>query len=173
MGRDKATLPIGDDKTLALVLADRYSALGPVCFSVNEHDRFDIGTYEQLVDRYPGQGPLNGIISAFSERSDDMIFLTATDMPDGNVEAVRYLMGRIGDHDACLYEDEPLFALYRRSCLAPALAALEAGRRSIMAMLRQVNTLFLPKGSGDFFTNLNTPEDYQAFINRQKNGDDL
>ena len=168
MGRDKAMLPIGDEP-LALALADKYAALGPVCFAVNERDRFFTGDYAQLVDRYPGMGPLNGIVSAFSERSDDMIFLTATDMPDGDIDTVRYLLENIGEHDACLFEDEPLFALYRRSCLMPALRCLEEGKRSFWAMLRVVKAMCLPKDGRALFTNLNTPEDYRAFINRQKN----
>ena len=168
MGRDKAMLPVGNDKTMAMTLAERYAALGPVCFSVNEHGRFFTDGYEQLIDRYPGQGPLNGIISAFTDREEDLIFLTATDMPDGDADAVRYLLENIGSHDACMYEDEPLFALYRRSCLAPALQCIEEGRRSLHAMLRQVDALYLPKGDQTLFTNLNTPEEYRLFIDRRK-----
>ena len=166
MGRDKAALPLGD-RTMALVLADKYAPLGPVYFSVDRLDRFDAGSYGQLADRYPGQGPINGIVSAFRDTDADMIFLTATDMPAGDTDAVRYLVENIGCHDVCLYEDEPLFALYRRSCLEPAVACLEQGRRSLRGLVDRVDALHLPAGDRNIFLNLNTPAEYEAFLHQK------
>ena len=168
MGRDKAALPMGD-RIMALALADKYAPLGPVYFSVDRIDRFDAGGYGQLEDLYPGQGPINGIVSAFRNTDADMIFLTATDMPAGDMQAVRLLTERIGSHDACLYENEPLFALYRRSCLEPAVACMERGQRSLRGLLARVDALRLPAGNRDIFINLNTPSEYARFINRQEN----
>ncbi len=167
MGRDKAALPLAG-RTMALTLADRYAGLGPVAFAVDREGRFDVGSYGQLIDRFPGQGPMNGIVSAFLETDEDMIFLTATDMPDGGADGVRRLMDGIGGHEACLYEDEPLFALYRRSCLAPAMECLALGQRSLRRLLQRIDAVYLPKNDGMFFTNLNTPEEYERFIKRQK-----
>ncbi|MCD8088380.1 MAG: molybdenum cofactor guanylyltransferase [Oscillospiraceae bacterium] len=168
MGRDKAVLPL-DGEAMALALAKKYEALGPVCFSVDRRDRFPAGTYDQLVDRYPGRGPLNGIVSAFSERAEDMVLLTATDMPAVNPSAALYLQARIGAHDACMFEGQPLFGLYRRSCLAQAIACLESEEPSFRALLELIDALILPAGDEAMFANLNTPAEYDAFINRREN----
>ncbi|MCC8356655.1 MAG: molybdenum cofactor guanylyltransferase [Oscillospiraceae bacterium] len=168
MGRDKAVLPL-DGQTMALALAKKYERLGPVCFSVDRRDRFPAGAYDQLVDRWPGRGPLNGLVSAFSEREEDLLLLTATDMPAVEPEAALYLQARIGAHDACMFEGQPLFGLYRRSCLAPAVECLEAGEPSFRALLRRIDALVLPAEDEEMFANLNTPAEYDAFINRQEN----
>ncbi|MCD7770281.1 MAG: molybdenum cofactor guanylyltransferase [Oscillospiraceae bacterium] len=167
MGRDKAALPL-DGQTMALSLAEKYKDLGPVCFSVDRRDRFPAGPYGQLIDRYPGRGPLNGIVSAFSEREEDMLLLTATDMPAARPEAALYLRERIGDHEACLFRGQPLFALYRRSCLGSAVECLEAGQPSFRALLERIDALVLPPEDEEMFLNLNTPAEYDAFINRRE-----
>lgn len=162
MGRDKALLEV-DGIPLALHLAERYSALGAVAFSVDRIGRFPVGRYMELVDKYPGQGPLNGLISAFEESEEDLVFLTATDMPAGTVEAVQCLLDSLGDCDACIYEGEPLFGVYKRSCLAPALGHLQAGRRSFYGLLEDLHVCQLPKEDKNIFLNLNTPADYEMY----------
>lgn len=163
MGRDKATLPV-DGKAMALMLAEKYEKLGPVAFSVDRRGRFPAGEYRELEDRYPGCGPLNGLVSAFLETEEDVIFLTATDMPGGDPGAVDYLLAHLGEHDACLYEGEPLFGVYRRSCLAPAVESLETGEYALRRFLRKVDTLELPVPRREILKNLNTPEEYRDFL---------
>lgn len=163
MGRDKAMLPV-DGKAMALMLAEKYAELGPVAFSVDRRGRFPMGEYRELEDRYPGCGPLNGLVSAFMDTEEDVIFLTATDMPGGDPVAVEHLLAHLGEHDACLYEGEPLFGVYRRSCLAPAVKSLEAGEYALRRFLRKVDALELPAPRREILQNLNTPEEYRDFL---------
>lgn len=163
MGRDKAMLPV-DGKAMALMLAEKYAKLGPVAFSVDRRGRFSTGEYRELEDRFPGCGPLNGLVSAFLETEEDVIFLTATDMPGGDPGAVEHLLAHLGGHDACLYENEPLFGVYRRSCLAPAVESLEAGEYALRRFLGKVDALQLPAERREILQNLNTPEEYRAFL---------
>lgn len=162
MGRDKALL---DFKGLPmnLALARKYESLGPVAFSVDREGRFPKGEYQELVDIFPGQGPLNGLISAFAKSEEDIVLLTATDMPGGTVEAAQKLLAALGEHDACIYQGEPLFGIYRRSCLPAALRCLEEGKRSFRDLFAQIDVLRLERPGEELFQNLNTPEEYEAY----------
>lgn len=167
MGKDKAMLPV-EGSTMALMLAEKYKAMGPVAFSVDRAGRFPTGGYRELVDRYPGCGPLNGLVSAFLDTEEEIVFLTATDMPGGDVTAVKELLERLGEHDACLYEGEPLFGVYRRSCLPVAQRCLEEGQYALRRFLQKLNVHILPVKQKDVVRNLNTPEEYAAFLNQQR-----
>ena len=165
MGRDKALLEL-EGQPLSLYVARRMEALGPVAFCVDRRGRFPVGPYRELCDRYPGQGPLNGLVAAFEQTQEELVLLTATDMPSASPEAARRLLEAIGEHDACLFRGEPLFALYRRSCLEPARRCLEQGRRSFRELLKFVDALEL-EGDPLRFENLNTPGDYEQYTARR------
>ena len=167
MGQDKAMLPV-DGKAMAMMLADRYSSLGPVAFSVDRAGRFPAGRHGELVDRFPGCGPLNGLVSAFEETEEDILFLTATDMPGGDIGAVEHLLAHLGEHDACIYDNEPLFGVYRRSCFRLALACLRAGEYALRPFLKKLDVLRLPMERQELFLNLNTPEEYREYIGKNQ-----
>lgn len=167
MGTDKATLPV-DGVAMSLMLAEKYISLGPVAFSVDRRGRFPTGEYLELEDRYPGCGPLNGIVSAFSETEEEIVFLTATDMPGGSAEAVKELLRYLGQHDACIFRGEPLFGVYRRCCLGAAVACLEEGERSMRSFLRRIDVAEIESACPNIFANLNTQEEYRRFLDNAK-----
>lgn len=175
MGRDKAGLPwMG--KTMLQSLIDRYGAeLGPVAVSVNHAGRFSFTGAVELVDRYPDMGPLNGLLSAFEETAEDVVFLTATDLPFGDVKLVRFLAERMREADACVMRRgvkdlEPLFALYHRRSLPAVKACLEQGRKSFFALLDSVNVRYVAEEElRDFdlehiLFNVNTPEELEQAL---------
>ena len=172
MGRDKAALP-WDGSTMLQGLIDKYTAsLGSVAVSVNLAGRFAFEGAMELVDRYPDMGPLNGILSAFESCDDDLIFLTATDLPFGDAQLVRKLQELMGDADACVMRRgvkgvEPLFSLYHRRCLSAAQRCLAAGRKSFFALFEEVKVRYVEEEElRDFdldhiLFNVNTPEDLE------------
>ena len=176
MGRDKALLPFGDG-TLLQTLIDRYAALGPVGVSVDAAGRFPFHGASELTDAFPGQGPMNGVISGFRATQAEELLLTAVDLPYGDPALARRLSELRGGADVCLVSRgpkgiEPLFAVYGRGCLAAAEACLAEGRRSLMALLDRVQVRRVtPEELSGFdlprvFTNVNTPEDYQQLGKR-------
>ena len=176
MGRDKAMLPIGG-KTMLQYLIDKYSAsLGPVAVSVNKAGRFPFEGAVEIPDRYPDMGPLNGIVSAFEESGEELIFMTGTDLPFGEPELVKRLAVLMGDAEACIMRRgkkgfEPLFALYRRSCGEKAAACLAEGRKSIRDLLDAVEVRYVePEELSEFdlehiLMNVNTAEEYEVLRN--------
>jgi len=95
MGRDKAMLRFGGG-TMLSALIERYGVLGNVAVSVNRAGRFPFAGAAELIDSYPGKGPLNGIISAFQKTDENIIFLTATDLPNGDASLASELIRRLG-----------------------------------------------------------------------------
>lgn len=162
MGRDKASLPLGG-KSMSLTLAERFAPLGEVAFSVNERGRFETGAFAELVDRYPGQGPLNGLVSALCGSGEDPVLLVATDMPGVTAEAARTLLDSLGEHDACLYENEPLFGVYRRRCLRLAEEQLQKGENAMRAFLARLDVRRLPLADAAIVANLNTPDEWARY----------
>lgn len=171
MGRDKAMLPYAGT-TLLQYLINKYSMLGPVTVSVNELGRFPFTGAAELADRYPNLGPLNGIVSGFTETAEECLFLTGTDLPYGETALVERLAALMGDADACILRRgakgmEPLFAVYGRACCRAALDCLERGEKSFFEMLRRVTVRYvLPEELPEFdleriLTNVNTPEEFE------------
>lgn len=174
MGRDKAMLPCGE-KPMAQALIDRFRASGfETAVSVDTAGRFPLQNALELPDVFPGQGPLNGLYSAFTRTDAQRVLLTGTDLPNGAPELAKFLAQQLGDHDACLIRRtdgtvETLFGIYARSCLPNVEQCLRAGRRAILAPLdtlrvRYVEEAELPEWElARVLRNVNTPEEYEKF----------
>ena len=171
MGRDKALLPFSGS-TLLQTQIDRYAAYGPVVVSVDREGRFPFRGAAEVADSYPGQGPLNGIISGFLASDAEELLLTAVDLPYGDPGLALRLSELRKDSDACVLRSgpkgiEPLFAVYGRNCLAAAEACLNEGRRSILCLLDRIAVRYADPGELEefdlqrIFTNVNTPEEYE------------
>ena len=174
MGRDKALLPYGDG-TLLQTLIDRYAAFGPVGVSVDKAGRFPFRGALELPDAFPGQGPMNGIVSGFRAAEAQELLLTAVDLPCGDPALAQRLSELRGGADACVLHFgpkgiEPLFAVYGRVCLPAAEDCLRAGRKALLALLERVNVRYVSPGELPGFdlarilTNVNTPEDFRSVI---------
>ena len=170
MGRDKAMLPFGEG-TLLQTLIDRYSACGPVGVSVDRPGRFPFCGAIELPDVFPGQGPMNGVVSGFRNTDAQCMLLTAVDLPFGAPSLAQKLDELRGGADACVMRRgpkgiAPLFAVYGKGCLPAAEQCLSEGRKSFLALLEKVTARYVdPEELPEFdlehiCMNVNTPEDY-------------
>ena len=75
------------------------------------------------------------------------------------------MLAAIGTADACVYtldgRPQPLFGLYRRTCLPEAAGMLAVGENKLQLLLDRVATVYLPTADPDPFRNLNTPEELE------------
>ena len=137
MGRDKGELPVGES-TLLERMIDRWTGVfDAVAVSAGEGGRTLPAEVPALLDRHPGAGPMAGLEAALAELETDAVFLTAVDMPFGDAALARWMAERMGQADVCTIRrgdgrPEPLFALYRKSCLPVITRSLEEGRRSFV-----------------------------------------
>lgn len=172
MGRDKALLPWRGETMLSSLIERYGSSLGDVAVSVDRAGRFEHGQAIELVDVFPGLGPINGIYSAFSQTGSEAVFLTATDLPNGDPSLVKYLEMKRDGHDVCVIcrengNIEPLFAVYGRNCLPKAEEFLSSDRRALYSLIKELDAVYVPDSElsgwdlNKILINVNTPEDYE------------
>jgi molybdopterin-guanine dinucleotide biosynthesis protein A len=99
-------------------------------------------------DDRPDEGPLAGLVTALAAVDTDCAVVLGCDMPLADAPALRLLLDRVGDSDAVVPRTdggpEPLHAVYRvEPTLAAARATLEAGERSLRALLGRLDVSYV------------------------------
>ena len=190
MGQDKIWLPLGAGgvSLIEWVVARVRPLAEEFLFSANASEPFgalvsslrDQGVPAQVVpDRYPGAGPLAGLHAGLSAARCDLLLAVAGDMPFLSPALLAHLveltpgfdivMPKLSHPDTGELVEEPLHALYRRSCLGAVAARLAAGERQMVSFLSDVRVRTVaPDEIRDFdpdfrsFFNENTPEYWRA-----------
>lgn len=181
MGRDKALLPVDGEILVEKVLATLTSSLRTVLLIGDRPERF--GKYGLAVcpDIFPGSA-LGGLYTGLLRAETPCIFASACDLPFASPRILRHLIS-VGEEgfDAVVpltgTRPEPLFALYRKNCLAPMKELLEARNYRIRDLFPRVRVRFVPReelaefdDGGRAFLNVNTVEEYEAILGREKRG---
>ncbi|MFZ5587576.1 MAG: molybdenum cofactor guanylyltransferase [Thermodesulfobacteriota bacterium] len=127
-----------------------------------------------LADRWPGQGPLAALATAFLDSDADGLLVLAVDLPLARPALLARLAAGHGHCQALAPIGpqgwpEPLMAYYSRACLPAALRLLERGERRTRMLFKAVNAEFLPAEETRAldprmlsFLNLNFPQDLAA-----------
>lgn len=164
MGIDKATLVVGG-QPLALRAADALRAAGASeVFAVGGDAEIlsDLGL-EVVPDRYPGQGPLGGLITAIASATNDVVFVTACDLPSLSADTVRGVLGALGTGDAAVpvlgTALQFLCGAYHKRTLGRLSAAFETGERSIHRSLGRLAVVEVRGLDPTSLRDADTPED--------------
>ena len=133
---------------------------------------------EIVEDRWPGEGPLGGIVTALlhtreNEPAREWNIIVSCDMPFLTTDWMRFLAERAEESDAQVilphsaFGPEPLCACYRTSAVEPLRAVFEGGVRKVTQALKQVETEVLDErdwkrfdSAGRLFWNMNTAAEY-------------
>jgi molybdopterin-guanine dinucleotide biosynthesis protein A len=175
MGQDKSLLDIGGHPLIAHIADQLKPAFDHLFISSNSTERFAFLNLPIIVDQQPDQGPLQGIASALEASPTDLLFVTGCDIPAMNLAFIRTLWQHTADCDCVVpmspHPDghvryEPLFAFYRKNLVTDACAILKQGGRRIVELFKGHPTAhpLIPEG---WYANLNTPEEYQGFIQQE------
>jgi len=169
MGRDKATLALGEHSLLQRVVAIVQPLFPQVLVSVRQ-PRPDI-ELPQICDTQPNAGPLAGLCAALEKSTTPWIFAVATDMPFVQAALIEHLALRRADFQAVVPvvagHPQPLAAFYAVGALAVIQDLLAGdGKRSLRAALERLNVCYVDEselraadpGLRSFF-DLDTPED--------------
>lgn len=166
MGRSKASLRV-DGRTF---LERAVAVLATVCDEVvvcgGDAAAAGLPVLDDLV---AGAGPLGGVASALSHSDGRSVFVTAVDMPLITIETITRVMGRavmpgqarIARVDGRI---QPVCGVYAGDLAPLARVRLDAGDRSLMAFVRNVPHVTLVDVTDGSLRNVNTPEDYEAFL---------
>ncbi|MGD8563877.1 MAG: molybdenum cofactor guanylyltransferase [Desulfarculaceae bacterium] len=125
-----------------------------------------------IADRWPGQGPLAALATAFLDMNCDSLLVIPVDTPLVSVDLLRLVaQPQEGDRAVALAGPrglEPLLAWYHSSCLPPALRLIEANDRRPRKLLEVVKARIIPLDQvhaidpeGLSFLNVNFPRDLE------------
>jgi molybdopterin-guanine dinucleotide biosynthesis protein A len=170
MGRDKALLPFRGIALARYVAGTVAAAAGNVTL-VGEPERYRSLGYPMLADRYPGQGPLGGIITALAHSAENWNLVLACDMPAVTSEFLIHLLEAAEAADADVLAPaapsglpEPLCGVYHRRALAALERVFARGERRMRAALAAVRTVIMQADETGCFANVNTPADWASLL---------
>jgi len=135
-----------------------------------------------VADRWPGQGPLGGIITALRATENDRNgaawnLIVSCDMPFLTREWLEYLCTRARGSDAEVVVPrsehglEPLCACWRTSAADSLQRTFEDGVRKVTEAMKRLRMEILDEthwkrfdSAGRLFWNMNTPQDYHQAL---------
>ena len=130
-----------------------------------------------IADSFPGQGPLAGIEAALAATKSEANLILDCDMPSLDEILLEQLFAAGGDCAVPRHDNgdiEPLCAVYQKRCHPAILAALQAGVRSVTAVLQSsaapLEVRYVRVSDPAAFANLNTPEDWHIYHERHHHG---
>lgn len=178
MGFDKQLLEL-DHKTLAVRMAEEllkhFERVIVVTKTPELYEKVDVMTCSDI---YPGQGPISGIHAAFCQSDAEVLFVVACDMTGFSKAYAIHQAERMIEEktEACVTMNgekmEPFHGFFSRSLLPDLEQRLTDPQapKSMYHLLKnhavteidieEMRKYADPEG---IFTNLNTPQDYQAF----------
>jgi molybdopterin-guanine dinucleotide biosynthesis protein A len=171
MGRDKALL-LRHGRPLASWVAETAAEAAGNATLVGDPTRYAELGFRVIPDRFPGEGPLGGILTALRDSSAPWNLVLACDMPRIDTPLLRKLLdtafGFEGDAVIPVTGGpnpmwHPLCGVYQKAAAGMLEAAFMAGVRSVNAAVRQLRVLQLEMGEAPEFQNVNTPEEGAAY----------
>jgi molybdopterin-guanine dinucleotide biosynthesis protein A len=178
-GKDKALVKLGGKPMLARMLDLLAAVPLPDVAIVGSAEKYGHFGTPCIADRWPGEGPLGGILSAMLHTREtkpgcQWNLILSCDMPFLTRDWIAHLVkhGEKSEADVVLPHSasgpEPLCACYRTEVVEPLVRVFENGVRKITQALQQVAVEVLDERdwkrfdtAGRLFWNMNTPADYE------------
>ena len=177
-GRDKALVEVDGLPMLGRMIALVRSVAENVKV-VGAPEKYAQFEREMVSDRWPGEGPLGGIVTALEDATKSATecewnLILSCDMPFLTQEWMNFLCERAAKSEAQVvvpysaHGPEPLCACYRTDAAGALRAAVESGVRKVTLGLQHVTTEVLDEAdwkrfdsAGRLFWNMNTAADYE------------
>lgn len=124
-----------------------------------------------LPDRFSVQGPLNGILTAFSSHPAKAWLIIAVDMPFVNEQVIGHLLTHRNKTKiaTCFYNDvekfpEPLMALWEPAAFPLLHTFIREGGNSPKAFLNENDVHLVIPENNQTLININSPEEYKNYL---------
>ncbi|HOP59903.1 MAG TPA: molybdenum cofactor guanylyltransferase [Candidatus Saccharicenans sp.] len=169
MGRDKASLPLGEQTLLEQLIEQLAGRFQEIIISVSKGQPYPLNNVRQVEDRYENAGPLAGLLAGLQASSSDISLVVPCDQPEIDLGIVRDMLQVLGQHDLVYPRldgqiPHPLFALYRRSLWPVIEKLINEGKLSVLHLLTEVKAVALDIPASRFPWHLNSLEDYQNYL---------
>lgn len=181
MGFDKQFLKIDQRRLMDSLINKLKKDFQEIIIVTNKPEYYIGLSHKIITDKLKEKGPLGGIHAGLLESSSKYGFVLACDMPNINMEYVRYMKESMKDQDldGCVtnYMDwiEPFSSFYSRDLVKEIENHIDSGRRSINSMLKSLNIQYIEEEDArrfspnwDMFLNLNTREDLDLYLEENK-----
>jgi len=171
-GKDKSMLGIKGQPMIQYIAKQLSGMFGEVIIGATDIAKYAFLGLKVVPDCQTGMGPLAGLCSCLAASSHDLNFVTACDIPEMNGEYISRLFDAASGADIVMPVSpggryEPLFALYRRNVQLKAGELLAEGKRRISDLTDRVNTIYIRFDSGEWYHNLNSPDDFLQYISKR------
>src|SRR6476660_7798491 len=180
MGRPKALLPFDGEPLIVHIVRHLKRVFAETVVVAAPEQELPLLPVVLVRDQVAYQGPVSGIYRGLKAATKEVCFVTSCDAPFLDLALISHLLSAISDCDVVVpfWQErfQPLHAVYRRS-VAPLLhEQLERGELRPIFLYDKVRTRkisedevrrFDPEGLS--FLNMNTPQDYQAAVDRWRN----
>ncbi len=177
MGRNKALLPVGERPLIQHLFERLRPLFDEVLISANDRAGYPALEATWVADAFPDTGALGGMHAALQAMRSQEAFVIGCDMPQPNLELVRYLLSLAPTGDAVVPRidgrPEPTHAVYARTVVPAIEGQLRAGRYKITGFFDQVRVRFVDEAELrrfdpglDSFVDLDTPEAYERYLRR-------
>jgi molybdopterin-guanine dinucleotide biosynthesis protein A len=173
MGKDKSMLDIRGKPALRHLFDQLSLRCDNVLISAARQTQTHIAGACYIIDKQDGLGPLMGIYTALTQSDSRVNFVIACDIPHFDHFLFRQLLSYSDTHDVVVPSilkgmREPLFGVYTRQ-VVPAAGMLLAGYRlRISELFERCATRVIEATDAGWYANLNTPEEYESYITREK-----
>jgi molybdenum cofactor guanylyltransferase len=171
MQQDKSLLPIQGRPMIEHVCRQLRHHVADVLISANNPEKYAFLGLRVVPDEVAGEGPLMGLASALAASRHELNLAVACDIPDVDISLMHRMMAQAEGHDAVVPRLsgellEPLFAVYRRSLVDLIREMLADGERRIRRLFDRCRTAYVDVDSADAVRNLNTMQEYQAYVGK-------
>ena len=172
-GRNKAFIEIGGRRIIDRLI-EVYRRLFDQIVVVTNDPLAYLDVDALLVsDHYPERSSLNGLHAGLFAASQEFAFFCACDTPFVKAELIAGMLDRIDNRSDLIIPStengyEPMFAIYRKTCLPVIASQLARQHFKIISLFRKVRVKTVPEAElraidpqlTSFF-NVNTPQDLQ------------
>lgn len=168
----KALLPICGLTLIEKIASNLEPFFAEILIGTQSPELFRFLPYRVVVDEKPNTGPLMGILSCLRVSGNEINFVTACDIPEINLSFLKKLINYVRDFDMVIpysgkNKFEPLFAMYRKTCVPKIEELLNQNSRKISGLFNRCRTKYLPMGDTKWFYNLNSLENYRKYLKIQ------
>lgn len=182
MGFDKQLLIINKRRLMDSLIMKLKQEFDEIIIVTNKPEYYKGLGNKIISDIIVGKGPLSGIHAGLTMASSEFSYFIACDMPNINLEYIRYMKDSIKDMDttACITRFgswiEPFNAFYSKKLKTEIEKHLFSGNRSINSLLEKMDVHYVSEEEArrfspdwDMFLNLNTRDDLNEYLNKIAN----
>jgi molybdopterin-guanine dinucleotide biosynthesis protein A len=178
MGFDKQLLVIDRRRLMDSLIQKLNKEFDDIIIVTNRPELYIGLSHKITKDILKDKGPLGGIHAGLKLSSSKYAFVVACDMPNINMDYIRFMKGRLVEPSSygCVTEFgewiEPFSSFYSIDLIAHIEEYLKSNRRSINGLIKNLEITYITEDDArrfspnwDMFLNLNTREDLNNYLN--------